>query len=160
MHFRTRTLTLTLVVVMLQFVPVARAQSFDGAFRGMLVCEKMPAAADMLTVPLDMTIRDNNVQFARPLFNLTGTRVVGSELGSGTIDAQGKLHLTSNWHRFGVTFESDYSGALTKIGGTFSGTQSWRDEKNNSGKRNCTAAFLLAPQVQQTGPQQSESNKE
>ncbi|MGB8553045.1 MAG: hypothetical protein WCD73_06885, partial [Pseudolabrys sp.] len=108
----------------------------------------------------DMTIRGNNVQFARPLFNLTGTRVVGSELGSGTIDAQGKLHLTSNWHRFGVTFESDYSGALTKTGGTFSGTQSWRDEKNNSGKRNCTAAFLLAPQVQQTGPQQSESNKE
>ena len=136
MHFRTRTLTLTLVVVMLQFVPVARAQSFDGAFRGMLVCEKMPAAADMLTAPLDMTIRGSNVH------------------------AQGKLHLTSNLHRFGVTFESDYSGALTKTGGTFSGTQSWRDEKNNSGKRNCTAAFLLAPQVQQTGPQQSESNKE
>ena len=39
MHFRT--LTLTLVVVMLQFMPVARAQSFDGAFRGTLVCEKM-----------------------------------------------------------------------------------------------------------------------
>ena len=158
MHFRT--LTLTLVVVMLQFVPVARAQSFDGAFRGMLVCEKMPAAVDMLTAPLDMTIRGNNVQFARPLFNLTGTRVVGSELGSGTIDAQGKLHLTSNWHRFGVTFESDYSGALTKTGGTFSGTQSWRDEKNNSGKRNCTAAFLLAPQVHQADPHQSESDTE
>ena len=33
----------------------------------------------MLTAPLDMTIRGSNVQFARPLFNLTGTRVVGSE---------------------------------------------------------------------------------
>jgi hypothetical protein len=158
MHFRT--LMLTLAAVMLQFVPVARAQSFDGTFRGTLVCEKLPATADMLSAPLDMNIRGSNVQFARPLFNLTGTRVIGSELGSGTIDAQGKLHLTSNWYRFGVTFDADYSGALTKTGGTFTGIQSWRDGRNNSGKRNCAAAVLLAPQAQQTGPQQSESNKE
>src|SRR6476646_9074762 len=151
MHFRTLTLT-AVVVVMLQSISVARAQSFDGTFRGSLVCEKMPATADMLTVPLDMNIRGNNVQFARPLFNLNGTRVVGSELGTGTIDAQGKLHLTSNWHRFGVTFDADYNGTLTKTGGTLTGTQSWRDGRNNSGKRNCTAAFLLAPQVQQAGP--------
>jgi hypothetical protein len=153
MHFRTLTLT-AVVVVMLQSISVARAQSFDGTFRGSLVCEKMPATADMLSVPLDMNIRGSNIQFARPLFNLDGTRVIGSELGTGTIDAQGKIHLTSNWHRFGVTFDADYSGALTKTGGTFSGIQSWRDGKNNSGKRACTAALVLAPQVNQAGPQQ------
>jgi len=153
MHFRTLTLT-AVVVVMLQSISVARAQSFDGTFRGSLVCEKMPATADMLSVPLDMNIRGNNVQFARPLFNLDGTRVIGSELGTGTIDPQGNLHLKSNWYRFGVTVDADYSGALTKTGGTFSGTQSWRDGKNNSGKRACTAALVLAPQVNQAGPQQ------
>jgi hypothetical protein len=153
MHFRTLTLT-AVVVVMLQSISVARAQSFDGTFRGSLVCEKMPATADMLSVPLDMNIRGNNVQFARPLFNLDGTRVIGSELGTGTIDPQGNLHLKSNWYRFGVTFDADYNGALTKTGGTFSGTQSWRDGKNNSGKRACTAALVLAPQVNQAGPQQ------
>jgi len=153
MHFRTLTLT-AVVVVMLQSISVARAQSFDGTFRGSLVCEKMPATADMLSVPLDMNIRGNNVQFARPLFNLDGTRVIGSELGTGTIDPQGNLHLKSNWYRFGVTVDADYSGALTKTGGTFSGTQSWRDGKNNSGKRACTAALVLAPQVNQSGPQQ------
>jgi hypothetical protein len=153
MHFRTLTLT-AVVVVMLQSISVARAQSFDGTFRGSLVCEKMPATADMLSVPLDVNIRGSNIQFARPLFNLDGTRVIGSELGTGTIDAQGKIHLTSNWYRFGVTFDADYSGALTKTGGTFSGTQSWRDGKNNSGKRACTAALVLAPQVNQAGPQQ------
>jgi hypothetical protein len=158
MHFRT--LTLTTAIVMLQFVPAARAQSFDGTFRGTLVCEKMPATADMLSAALDVNIRESNVQFARPLFNLDGTRVVGSELGTGTIDAQGKLHLTSNWFRFGVTFEADYSGMMTKTSGTFCGTQSWRDGRNNSGKRNCIAAFLLAPQVQQTSGQQTESDKE
>jgi len=153
MHFRTLTLT-AVVVVMLQSISVARAQSFDGTFRGSLVCEKMPATADMLSAPLDMNIRGSNVQFARPLFNLDGTRVIGSELGTGTIDPQGNLHLKSNWYRFGVTFDADYSGALTKTGGTFSGTQSWRDGKNNSGKRACTAALVLAPQVNQAGPQQ------
>ena len=153
MHFRTLTLT-AVVVVMLQSISVARAQSFDGTFRGSLVCEKMPATADMLSVPLDMNIRGNNVQFARPLFNLDGTRVIGSELGTGTIDPLGNLHLKSNWYRFGVTVDADYSGALTKTGGTFSGTQSWRDGKNNSGKRACTAALVLAPQVNQAGPQQ------
>ena len=60
MHFRTLTLT-AVVVVMLQSISVARAQSFDGTFRGSLVCEKMPATADMLSVPLDMNIRGNNV---------------------------------------------------------------------------------------------------
>jgi len=139
---------------MLQSISVARAQSFDGTFRGSLVCEKMPATADMLSVPLDMNIRGNNVQFGRRLVNLDGTRVIGSELGTGTIDPQGNLHLKSNWYRFGVTFDADYSGALTKTGGTFSGTQSWRDGKNNSGKRACTAALVLAPQVNQAGPQQ------
>jgi hypothetical protein len=153
MHFRTLTLT-AVVVAMLQSISVARAQSFDGTFRGSLVCEKMPATADMLSAPLDMNIRGSNVQFARPLFNLDGTRVIGSELGTGTIDPQGNLHLKSNWYRFGVTVDADYSGALTKTGGTFSGTQSWRDGKNNSGKRACTAALVLAPQVNQAGPQQ------
>jgi hypothetical protein len=142
------------IVVMSQLTAMARAQSFDGTYRGSLVCEKTPATADMLSAPLDMNIRGNNVQFARPLFNLDGTRVIGSELGTGTIDAQGNLHLKSNWYRFGVTVDADYSGALTKTGGTFSGTQSWRDGKNNSGKRACTAALVLAPQVNQAGPQQ------
>ena len=158
MHFRT--LTLTLVVVMLQFVPVARAQSFDGAFRGTLVCEKVPATADMLTAPLDISIRGSSVQFARPLFNLNGTRVIGSELGTGTIDAEGKLHLTSTWYRFGVSVETDYNGSVTKTGGTFSGIQTWRDGRNNNGKRNCTAAFLLAPKANQVAPTQSEGDKE
>ena len=149
-----RTFPLMVIVVMLQLTAIARAQSFDGTFRGTLVCEKAPAAADMLSAPLDMKIRGDNVQFARPLFNLDGTRVIGSELGTGTIDPQGNLHLKANWYRFGVTVDADYNGVLTKTGGTFSGTQSWRDGKNNSGTRACTAALVRAPQVNQAGPQQ------
>jgi hypothetical protein len=60
------------------------AQSLDGAYRGMFVCEQMPGGPDVLHVPLDVVIRNGAVQSARPLFNWNGTRVLGSELASGT----------------------------------------------------------------------------
>lgn len=152
MHFRA--LTLTVVVVMLQLTAITCAQSIEGTFRGTLVCEKMPASPDILRAPLDMSIRGSNVLFARPLFNWNGSRVVGSEQGTGTVDPEGEVHLTSSWYNSGITFESEYNGVMTKTGGAFSGTQSWRDGRNNSGKRACTAALVLAPQVNQAGPQQ------
>ena len=68
---RLRTFTLTAVLAILQFVPAARARSFDGTFRGTLVCEKMPATADMLVAPLDINIRGSDVQFARPFSTWT-----------------------------------------------------------------------------------------
>jgi hypothetical protein len=113
----------------------------------------MPASPDILNAPLDVSVRGNSVLFARPLFNWNGTRVVGSELGTGTIDAEGKVHLTSSWYNGGITVQGDYSGALTKTGGVFSGTQAWRGGQGNSGNRSCTAALVAAPQVQ-AGPKQ------
>jgi|SRR6516162_6692554 hypothetical protein len=150
---RARLITLTVFVAMSQLAMVS-AESVEGTFRGTLVCEKMPASPDILHAPLDMSVRGSNVQFARPIYNWNGSQVVGSELGSGTIDADGKVHLTSTWYIGGMTFQSDYSGALTKTSGTFSGIQSWRDGRNNVGRRNCAAALVLAPQIQQATAQQ------
>jgi hypothetical protein len=84
----------------------------------------------------------------------SGDGASASELGTGTVDPEGKLHLTSSWYASGVAFEGEYSGTLTKTSGTFSGTQSWRDAKNNSGKRTRTAALVLAPQANQAAMQQ------
>jgi len=46
-------------------------------------------------------------------------------MASGTIDADGKMHLTSTWYNGGVIFHADYNGTLTPSGGTFMGTQTW-----------------------------------
>src|SRR6478752_3144125 len=102
---------------MWQCTTLANAQSIEGTYRGTLVCEKMPASPDILNAPLDVSVRGNSVLFARPLFNWNGTRVVGSELGTGTIDAEGKVHLTSSWYNGGIAVQGDYSGTLTKTGG-------------------------------------------
>ena len=101
------------------------AQSLDGAYRGTLVCEKVKGLPGILRVPLDMSVHAGNVQFARPTFNLKGTRVTGSELGSGTVETDGKLHLASAWVFGNIGFEGDYAGTLTGSGGTLSGKQSW-----------------------------------
>jgi hypothetical protein len=128
------------------------AQSLEGAYRGMFVCEKVQTSPDILRVPVDLKISNGNVQFARPVFNWNGQRVVGSELGSGTVDADGKLHLASDWTFRGITYRGDYNGTLTASGGTLSGTQSWSAPQVN-GSRTCTAAVVPAPKGQHAAAQ-------
>jgi hypothetical protein len=131
----------------------ASAQALEGKFRGMYVCEKLPTTRDILRAPLDLVIDRGNVQFARPLFNLDGTRVVGSELGRGTINGDGDLHLTSEWSYLGITAQGDYSGTLKSTGGTLVGTQTWSGPEGTVPiSRTCTAALVPAPKFQHSSP--------
>jgi hypothetical protein len=130
------------------------APDLEGAYRGMFVCEQVPGSVDILHVPLDVAVRGDNIQFARPLFNLQGTRVLGSELGSGTIESDGKMHLTSEWTYRGIAVSGDYSGVLTPTGGTLTGTQTWRGQGKVQGSRTCTAALVPAPKPERASSQQ------
>jgi hypothetical protein len=131
----------------------ASAQALEGKFRGMYVCEKLPTTRDILRAPLDLVIDRGNVQFARPLFNLDGTRVVGSVLGRGTINGDGDLHLTSEWSYLGITAQGDYSGTLKSTGGTLVGTQTWSGPEGTAPiSRTCTAALVPAPKFQHSSP--------
>ncbi len=124
---------------------LAPAAAPEGAFRGAYVCEKLPLTRGVLRAPLDLVIRGGSVQFARPLFNLNG-RVVGSELGAGTIDPDGRVHLTSQWSFRGNTAKGDYSGTLGATGGTLTGTQAWTGQEGGEPlRRTCTAALVRAP---------------
>lgn len=123
----------------------ANAHALEGKFRGQYVCEKLPTTADILRVPIDLMVDGSKVQFARPLFNLNGTRVVGSEIAAGTIDADGRVRLTSQWSYLGNTADAEYSGKLTPTGGTFIGTQTWRGPGANPVRRSCTVALVPAP---------------
>jgi hypothetical protein len=150
---------LAFAVLTVTFITPLRAdpqspQTLDGAYRGTIVCEKIKATPAILRVPLDLQVHGNTVQFARPTFNLDGTRVTGSELGSGTIEADGKLHLTSAWVFGNFGFQGDYSGTLSASGGTFSGTQSWHGGDGIKASRSCHAALVPAPQLTQANSQQ------
>jgi hypothetical protein len=124
----------------------ADAQPVQGKFRGAYDCGKLPTTRDILRTPLDLIIDGGNAWFARPLFNLDGTRVVGSEMASGAIDENGQLHLTSQWSFLGDSAKGEYSGTITASGGTLTGTQVWtRPGVTPSVRCACTAALVPAP---------------
>jgi hypothetical protein len=140
-----RTLAITALAVASLWSANADAQTIREKFRGMYVCEKLPTTRDVLRAPLDLVIEGNSVWFARPLFNLDGTRVLGSEMASGTIDGDGKLHLSSDWSYLGDRAQGDYSGTLTRTGGTLTGTQTWSGPEGSAPiSRACTAALVPA----------------
>jgi hypothetical protein len=142
---KTRTLALAALAVGSFWSANADAQTIQGKFRGTYVCEKLPTTRDILRTPLDLVIEGNSVRFARPLFNLNGTRVVGSEMASGKMDGDGRLHLSSEWSYLGNRSQGDYSGTLTPAGGTLTGTQTWSGpEGTNPISRACTAALVPA----------------
>jgi hypothetical protein len=134
-------------------------QGMGGSYRGTYVCQnKLGAGPDILRVPIDLVIRNGNVEFARPLLNRFGTRVIGNEIAHGTTDPDGKIHLTSTWRNGGI-FHAEYSGTLTESGGTFTGTQIWRGPRGQNGSRTCTAAFVQLAATDQSSPQRSQPDQ-
>jgi hypothetical protein len=122
------------------------AQSLEGPFRGSLVCGKLQPSAPMLRAPLDLIIRGNDVIFARPIFNANG-RVIGNEIASGSLEPDGKLHVTATWEDGGWGFTGEYGGTLTPTGGALTGSESWHAPNGTTDTRSCTAALVAAHEV-------------
>jgi hypothetical protein len=132
----------------------ADAQSFEGTYQGSYVCERTAATRGVLRVPIDLVVNGANVRFGRPLFNMAGTRVTGTELASGTIDGTGNVHLASGYDVMGFAVRGAYEGTLGPHGGTLTGTQSWRWPDGNNGSRTCVAALVPTQSAPRSaGPQ-------
>ena len=121
--------------------PAVAPPPLDGHYQGMLVCERLPNAPGTLRAPLDMMVSGSDVRFARPMFNIEGTRVTGSEMASGTLGSDGKVVFASKGENGMATFQASYSGTLTLSGGTLTGTQTF-STPGGSRTRNCHAAFV------------------
>ncbi|MBI1201605.1 MAG: hypothetical protein GC182_03740 [Rhodopseudomonas sp.] len=117
------------------------AQARDGAYRGMIVCEKMKNSPFMLKAPFDVVVTGKSVVAARPIFNLRGTRVVGSEIASGTMGDDGSIKLTSSWKAGTSGYQGSYGGIVTDKGGTLTGTQEWT-LPGGAYSRACTVAII------------------
>ena len=130
-------------------------QAVKGPYRGSYVCQTKLGVPGIFRIPIDLVIRNGNVEFARPLLNRDGTPVVGNEMAFGTIDADGKVHLTSTWYNGRAVFHADYNGTLTPSGGTFMGTQTWHGPGGLNGTRTCSAALVQLAATNQSPPQQS-----
>ena len=121
---------------------LAAAESHDGSYRGTIVCEKLSTSPFMLRAPLDIMIAGKTVVAARPIFNRLGTRVVGSEIATGTIGDDGKIQLVSNWKGGTASYQGNYGGTLEGKGGTLTGTQAWTMPEGQQQSRTCTGAVI------------------
>jgi hypothetical protein len=144
--------TLSVLALGFSILGSADAAAFDGKFKGVYVCAKLPTTRDILRAPIDMVIQNDTVLFARPLFNLDGSRVVGSEIASGTIGQDGTMHLTSTWSFLGNTARAEYAGTITASGGTLIGAQNWRSPNGTGIARPCSAALVPAPDFSREEP--------
>jgi hypothetical protein len=138
-------LSLAIAIVVPMSHPAA-ADGLDGAYRGMIVCEKLNTTEFMLRAPFDIIITGKNAVAARPIFNLKGTLVVGSEIATGTVADDGTIKLSSNWKAGGSSYQGSYSGVLTEKSGTLTGAQAWTMPEGNQ-TRSCTAALVRTATV-------------
>ena len=120
---------------------LAAADPLDGAYRGMIVCEKLQTSQFMLRAPFDIVISGKTAVAARPIFNLRGTLVIGSEIATGTVADDGTIKLVSNWKAGGSSYQGSYGGMLDGKGGTLTGTQAWTMPTGQQ-TRACTAAVV------------------
>jgi hypothetical protein len=138
----TRKAMIGLALVALVSAPgLAAAESYDGAYRGTIVCEKLQTSQFMLRAPFDIIITGNTVVASRPIFNRAGTLVVGSEIATGTVGDDGAIKLASTWIGNGSTSQGNYSGTLNGKTGTLTGTQAWTMPEGQQ-TRSCTAAVI------------------
>jgi hypothetical protein len=119
------------------------AAGFDGAYRGGIVCEKLNISQFMLRAPFDIIVTGAKAIAARPIFNLKGTLVVGSEIATGTVADDGAIKLGSNWKVGGASYQGSYSGMLVEKSGTLTGTQEWTMPEGQQ-SRSCTVAVVRA----------------
>ncbi|HTT48376.1 MAG TPA: hypothetical protein VMG39_10300 [Pseudolabrys sp.] len=133
------------IVALFSISKVAEADAFDGTYRGMIVCEKLKTSQFMLRAPLDIIVNGKTAIAARPIFNLKGTLVVGSEIATGAVADDGTIKLSSNWKGAAAHFKGSYSGVLTNKGATLTGTQAWTTSEGEQQTRACTAAVVHTP---------------
>jgi hypothetical protein len=133
------------VVILACVCNAARADTFDGAYRGMIVCEKLKNSQFILRAPMDIMINGKAVVAARPVCNLKGALGVASEIatgtGTGTVADDGTINFNSTWHGGGASFQGSYKGVISGNGGTLTGTQDWTTATGKE-VRSCTAAVV------------------
>jgi hypothetical protein len=112
----------------------------NGEFKGVMVCAQLPGQPAVLRVPMDLTVTENTINFARPIVNRG--QVIGNEMGKGSVDDDGNFNMASSGTENGMRYEGKYKGVIAADGsGTFTGTQSWSMGEVTR-TRTCTGAFV------------------
>jgi hypothetical protein len=76
----------------------ASAQSFEGKYTALLNCDKLPfTKAPLTNEPITLTISNGKVSYSRTLYGYDRNTIVGKEIGTGSIAADGMIELVGSW---------------------------------------------------------------
>ena len=103
--------------------PPSQTSSVDGTFGGTMECAKLPWTAAPLHAAVSLSVKDGNAIFVRDVYADDGKRKAGVEQGTGALDADGMLQLTTSWVSQTSRFDGSYAGRLSAAGGNLSGQQ-------------------------------------
>ena len=123
-------------------VGLAQPQSFDGAHKGSLECEQTPAGIGSLRTPLAIIVHNGTIVASAPIFDIDGRQEISAAVATGTVDADGVLHLAHTVSTRDATFHGDYTGTLNATGGTLTGTQVWTRAAGGGATRTCKGNVL------------------
>ncbi len=119
----------------------AAAQSFDGQYRGVLNCAKLPFTdAPLDNEPVELRIANGKVSYSRTLYGANRKTVVGKETGSGSVSADGTITLSGGWTGQRDSLQASYRGKFAAGAATLNGkhTVTYQGRPYD---RNCTLSF-------------------
>lgn len=116
-----------------------QAQVRDAEYRGTLVCEKLPFAADPTRVAIAVNIVSNEGSYERPVFMSGRGKLAGTEKGTAKVDGE-KISLAGGWKGDKDSYEASYSGGFVRRSANLTGTQKWTHD-GQSFTRNCTGSI-------------------
>jgi hypothetical protein len=97
--------------------------AIEGVFKGTMHCEKLPWTAAPLEASISLSLKGGKASFLRDVYARDGKRKAGIEAGTGTLDADGLLQLTTSWVGQTNRFDGAYAGRLSATGGSLAGKQ-------------------------------------
>jgi hypothetical protein len=130
----TRLALLSAVLATVSVLP-ASAQSFDGTYAGLMMCDAMSTTYPKpLRGPFKMTISGGKVTYERQIRSPTGQPTGFFERGTGSVNPSGAIALAGVAQIRDGSASTTYNGAITGGVARLSGSQNW----TKTGERKCT----------------------
>ena len=125
--------------VLLSAATGAVAQSFDGKWAGEMSCAKLSFASSPAKIPFEVTVSGALVTYSRQVSSSDGSEFIGIEEGTGIVSPDGKITMKAVGKSAGrkLNYTATYSGNLTDMSGSLTGTQAWTSEHGTE-DRACT----------------------
>jgi len=120
---RVRHVVLEVLVVM---ATPAAAEVLDAAYRGTLVCDRLPLTGDKMGEAIEVTIAGGAARYSHVVRLRSLAVEAAAEQGTGMIDGQ-KIDLQGTWKGGSREYAANYSGSFVRRSARLKGMQTWTD---------------------------------